>query len=99
MRAAEGVAVVFNVATGIEKDVREIFAVLRTAAGSAVEPRLAPLRRGELRRSCMDPSRARKKLSWRAEVPLDRGLQQTYAALVHEFEAGDVVGEVRSQPS
>ncbi|MDX6617266.1 MAG: UDP-glucose 4-epimerase [Solirubrobacterales bacterium] len=86
LRAA-GVAGVFNIATGSEVPVSEIFERLREVAGVDSEPILAPLRAGELERSGLDSTRAAETLGWSAEVPLERGLEQTYRALVEEFEA------------
>ena len=85
--AANGKHGTFNVATGVETDVRTLWRVLREAAGSDIEPQLADLRPGELQRSCLDSSLAQRELGWRAEVPIEAGLRQTYAALVEEFQA------------
>jgi len=85
--AANGKHGTFNVATGVETDVQTLWRVLREAAGSDIEPQLADLRPGELQRSCLDASLAQRELGWRAEMPIDAGLRQTYAALVEEFEA------------
>ncbi|MGZ4408089.1 MAG: NAD-dependent epimerase/dehydratase family protein [Gaiellaceae bacterium] len=87
--AAVGHAGVFNVSTGIETPVSHIFELLRATASVAIEAELAPLRAGELVRSCMDPSRAREQLGWRAEIGLAEGLAATYHALVEEFEPDD----------
>ena len=84
--AAVGQAGVFNVSTGVETDVATVFELLRTAAGVALQGELAPLRPGELERSCIDPSRAREQLGWKAEVGLEEGLAATYRALTDEFE-------------
>jgi UDP-glucose 4-epimerase len=85
--AASGHAGVYNVATGIETDVKTIFDTLQAAAETSLEPALAPLRPGELERSCMDPGRARAELGWYAEVALSAGLADSYRELVAEFEA------------
>jgi UDP-glucose 4-epimerase len=84
--AAVGQAGVFNVSTGVETDVATVFESLRTAAGMALQGELAPLRPGELERSCIDPSRAREQLGWEAEVGLEEGLAATFRALTDEFE-------------
>jgi UDP-glucose 4-epimerase len=84
--AASGVEGTFNIATGVETEVSAIWADLQQASGVSVEPELAPLREGELERSCMDPSRARRELGWQAEIPLVTGLAETYSALIDEFE-------------
>jgi UDP-glucose 4-epimerase len=85
--AATGSAGVFNIATGRETSVTEVWEQLQREAGTGIEPALAPLRPGELRRSCMDPSRARQTFGWQAEVDLASGLRSTYQALIEEFES------------
>ena len=87
MVRAVGVHGVFNISAGQEVAVQEIYDLLAQEAGVDTEPELAPLREGELERSGMDPSAARVALAWRAEVPLDRGVPETYRALVAEFES------------
>lgn len=87
LHAASGSAGTFNVATGLETDVMEVWRILQEASASQVEPTLEPLRKGELQRSCMDPSRAKRTLGWEAEIPLKRGLTETYGALIQEFSS------------
>lgn len=87
--AASGQAGVFNVSTGVETAVSRIFELLQEAAEATVDVELAPLRPGELVRSCLDPSRAREQLGWRAEISLEEGLPTTYRALVEGFESDD----------
>jgi UDP-glucose 4-epimerase len=87
MRSAHGTRGVFNIATGVETDVLSVLAGLQRAAGTSIEPTPAPLREGELLRSCLAVGRAREELGWHAEVGLDDGLRATYEALVEEFEA------------
>jgi UDP-glucose 4-epimerase len=84
--AAVGHDGVFNVSTGVETPVSRVFELLRGAADSTVDGELAPLRVGELERSCLDSSRARDRFGWRAEVGLEEGLATTYRALTEEFE-------------
>jgi UDP-glucose 4-epimerase len=86
LRAAVGRAGVFNVSTGVETPVARLFELLRTAANVKIEGELAPLRAGELERSCLDSSRARDELGWQAEIGLEEGLGATYHALVAEFD-------------
>jgi UDP-glucose 4-epimerase len=89
LRAAVGHPGVFNISTGVETPVSRVFQLLRAAAEAIVEPELAPLREGELERSCLDPSRAREELGWQAQVGLEGGLASTYHSLVSEFDADD----------
>jgi UDP-glucose 4-epimerase len=86
LRAASGVRGVFNVATGVETSVATVWKSLRDAASADIEAELAPLRRGELTRSCMDPTHAEEKLGWKARIPFSDGARSTYTALVAEFE-------------
>jgi UDP-glucose 4-epimerase len=83
-----GHAGTFNISTGVETDVASLYAELQKAAHTSIEPLMAPLRTGELERSCMDPSRAREAFGWEARTALADGLHSTYAALVATFEAG-----------
>jgi UDP-glucose 4-epimerase len=87
LRAASGTAGTFNVATGVETEVLSVWKALCAASGASVEPDLAPLRTGELERSCMDPTKARLELGWSPRIPLEEGLRQTYEALVEELAA------------
>jgi UDP-glucose 4-epimerase len=87
--AASGHRGTYNVATGVETDVRAVWDGLQAAAGVELEPQLADLRPGELQHSRLDASRAERELGWRAEVPIAEGLRRTYAALVEEFREGE----------
>jgi len=96
---ATGKGGVFNVATGVETAVKEIFSVLAALAGTSDEPLLAPLRPGELERSCLDPSEAATRLGFDARIGLQDGLVSTFnwfAAGVDEALAGQ--GTSRGQP-
>jgi UDP-glucose 4-epimerase len=84
---ATGVRGTFNIATGVETPVSELFSALAAAAGSSTEPEPLPLREGELERSCLDPSLAADALGWHAGIDLNRGLAETYHELVAGFEA------------
>ena len=87
MLRASGTAGVFNVGTGVETDVMTLFEVLQRAADTRLEPVLAPLRPGELQRSCLNSERAAAVLEWRPQVAVESGLESTHRALVAEFEA------------
>jgi UDP-glucose 4-epimerase len=86
--SAQGKPGTFNISGGRETTVQEVFDGLQAAAGTALEPELAPLREGELERSCIDPSAAERELGWRAEIGVRDGLRDTYEALVATFESG-----------
>jgi UDP-glucose 4-epimerase len=68
----------FNLGWGREVPVTEVLDALQRAAGTEVEPRLEPLRAGELTRSALDSSAAEAALGWRPEVALEEGLAETF---------------------
>lgn len=66
-----------NIGTGVETDINRLFALLAEAAGSNQPVVHAPGKPGEQRRSCIDPSLARKVLGWEPTVGLAEGLRKT----------------------
>jgi UDP-glucose 4-epimerase len=72
---------VFNVGTGLETSVVELYELCRTVSGSPLEAVEAPARLGELQRSVLDVSLAERELGWRAEVPLEEGLRLTWESI------------------
>jgi UDP-glucose 4-epimerase len=66
-----------NIGTGIETDINRLFAGLAEAAGSTQPVTHAPGKPGEQRRSCIDPSLAKKVLGWEPTVGLSEGLRKT----------------------
>ncbi len=85
--SASGRSGTYNIATQVETDVATVWRELSKAAGKEIEPKLADLRPGELKHSCLDASLAERELGWKAEVPIAEGLRLTYEALVAEFES------------
>jgi UDP-glucose 4-epimerase len=85
--AAVGSGGTFNVSTGVDTPVSRLLEILQDEAGTSIEPELAPLRPGELERSCLSSARAKDRLGWEAEIELDEGLRETYRALVKTFES------------
>jgi UDP-glucose 4-epimerase len=69
---------VFNIGTGAETSVLELYDAIQQASAVERTPAHAPARLGELQRSVLDPSLAERELGWRAEVELPAGLAQTW---------------------
>lgn len=76
--ALEGPGGVFNVGTGSETSVLELYERCRAAAGSDAEPVFAAPRLGELQRSVLDTTRSAEALGWRAQASMDDGLRATW---------------------
>jgi UDP-glucose 4-epimerase len=74
----------YNVGTGVETSVNELYGRMRQLSGRNLSPERGPQPPGEQRRSCVDPSRVARALNWWPEVDLDTGLKDTlrsFAAL------------------
>jgi UDP-glucose 4-epimerase len=72
---------VFNVGTGQETSVVDLYELCKRVAGSELEAEPAPARLGELQRSVLDVSLAEQELGWRAETPLQEGLRRTWESI------------------
>jgi UDP-glucose 4-epimerase len=86
VRATGKAGGVFNVGTGRETSVVELYDICRRVSGTELEPEFAEARLGELARSVLDPGRARGELGFRAEVSLEDGLARTWDSIQGEGE-------------
>ena len=69
-----------NIGHGQETSVLDLLAALNAVSGRApLEPTFMPERLGEVRRSCLDVTRARQELGWEPEVELRDGLKRILA--------------------
>jgi UDP-glucose 4-epimerase len=69
----------FNIGTGVETSVRQLHTAIASALGAPDEPEFHPPRLGDLKRSCLDISRAESVLGWRPDVKLGDGVARTVA--------------------
>ncbi|HET8893602.1 MAG TPA: NAD-dependent epimerase/dehydratase family protein [Gaiellaceae bacterium] len=76
--AALGRGGVFNIGTGLETSVLELYEALARASGVARLAEHVPARLGELQRSVLDVSLAARELDWTPEVTLEDGLARTW---------------------
>jgi UDP-glucose 4-epimerase len=81
LAALEADGGVFNVGTGVETSVLELYEAIAGVTGIERDPELAPARPGELQRSVLDVTLAARELGWHAERPLDAGLAYTWGWL------------------
>src|SRR3954452_13685285 len=69
---------VFNVGTGVETSVLELYDAIQRASGVERAPEHAPGRLGELQRSVLDVSLAQRALGWTPQRTLADGLAETW---------------------
>ncbi|HVB78588.1 MAG TPA: NAD-dependent epimerase/dehydratase family protein [Candidatus Binataceae bacterium] len=67
----------FNIGTGVETSVSQLYESLAHAAGTSRAAEFGPARAGEQRRSVILAERAARELGWRPQVELPEGLGQT----------------------
>lgn len=67
----------YNVGTGVETSVNELYETMAKLSGRALPAEHGPAKRGEQLRSAVDPAKAGRVLGWRPEVGLREGLEKT----------------------
>jgi UDP-glucose 4-epimerase len=78
MRAVKkGSGMVFNIGTGVETTVLELWDSCARAAGYGGAVRFAEARLGELQRIALDWTRAKRKLGWEPATSLTDGIAAT----------------------
>jgi UDP-glucose 4-epimerase len=75
---------IFNVGTGIETNVQEIFELIVKTSGTSVDATYGPAKVGEQRRSVLDTTKIARMFGWRPSVKLEEGLVATVAYLKNE---------------
>jgi UDP-glucose 4-epimerase len=78
LAAAEHGGGVLNVGTGVETSVNELYRRIQRVADVEREPEFADARPGELQRSVLDASLAKRELGWEPRHSLDEGLAETW---------------------
>jgi UDP-glucose 4-epimerase len=68
---------VYNVGTGTETSVNELFRMLSELTGMGCKEVHGPAKAGEQNRSVVDPSRLKQELGWEPKVSLAEGLKKT----------------------
>jgi UDP-glucose 4-epimerase len=67
----------YNVGTGVETSVNELYETMARLSGRALPAEHGPAKPGEQLRSALDPAKAGRVLGWRPEVGLREGLEKT----------------------
>ncbi len=69
--------VYLNVGTGVETSVLDLYHLLSELTGRNIDPVFEDPRAGEVPRSALDATKARKVLGWEPWTPLEEGLRAT----------------------
>ena len=68
---------IFNIGTGIETDINEIFRTIKKELRLEVEEIHGSQKSGEQKRSCLNIGKANAELGWQPEYDLNKGLEET----------------------
>ena len=85
-----GESLTVNVGTGVETSVNELFHAMAEELGYSMPPEWADERPGDVRRICLDPSRALDLLGWRPATSLADGLRMTCASFSAATRPGGI---------
>lgn len=69
---------IYNIGTGIETNVNEVFTKLNNLAGGIAEEKHGPAAKGEQLRSVISSEKIFKKFNWKPSVKIDEGLKITF---------------------
>lgn len=68
---------IFNVGTGVETTVNEVFTRLKALTNSRCRKIHGPAKKGEQKRSVLNPEKLEKETDWTPSVSLSEGLEET----------------------
>jgi len=84
---------VFNVGTGVETNVNELFQTIRELTGADIPEEHGDAKPGEQQRSVLGYERSKRELGWSPQVDVDEGLRRT----VDWFERQEKEEKVREE--
>ena len=67
-----------NIGTGVETSVNDLANSMKIQFKSEINPIYKPAREGELNRSVLNNTKAKKELNWKPEYSLDDGMKQVF---------------------
>jgi UDP-glucose 4-epimerase len=75
--AAQQGSGIYNIGTGARTNINQVFHILAEATGYTQPETHAAAKAGEVRISCINPSKAERELGWKAAVDVREGLART----------------------
>jgi UDP-N-acetylglucosamine/UDP-N-acetylgalactosamine 4-epimerase len=82
----EAINQVYNIACGEQTSLLELFNGLKKKSGSLLDPVHGPERRGDVKHSLADISKAKKYLDYKPDVSVEDGLSKTFNWYKEKFE-------------
>ncbi len=79
IQKAEAINQVYNIACGHQVSLLQLFEGLKKEAASSLKPVHGPERKGDVKHSMADISKAEKLLGYQVKVPLEEGVKRTMA--------------------
>jgi len=76
----------YNIGTGEQTTVNEVYQLIAEAIGAAPPPRYAAARTGEVHAIALDPAAAGKHLGWKPSVNIADGVERTVGWLCDEMD-------------
>jgi UDP-glucose 4-epimerase len=68
---------IFNIGTGIETSINKLYEIISKLLKTKIKPKYAPEKPGDLKRSCLDISLAKRELKWKPKYNLEEGVKKT----------------------
>jgi len=78
---------IFNVGTAKETSVNELCRMLIDYSSEDLKPLYQPPRKGEQKRSSIDPRKLQKTTGWKSQFPMNEGLAQTFEFFLKKQKA------------
>ena len=79
---------IYNVGTGVETNVNELFQMIVRFTGREVKEVHGPAKAGEQRRSVLDWSLIHRELGWQPQVDLEEGIRRTVEFFKEQINSG-----------
>ena len=77
-RNKEALNQVYNIAYGQQTSLKQLFGYLKKTSGRTIEPTYGPERKGDVKHSLADISKAKKLLGYDPKISVEEGLKKTF---------------------
>jgi UDP-glucose 4-epimerase len=85
LKTKSGENSIFNIGTGIETSVKDLYRLISKKIGKNIRPLFTSAKSGDLKRSCLAFSKIKKELNWQPEYNFRKGLEETINYFKNNF--------------